>query len=184
MRQPRVVGRVRGADGAEQDVYEDAAGRQYVIGAQGEKVFGLWLARPGSTPPPPPDEDDAPPRKVAPRADDEADEDLPWVNEDGVRRDSESHRGRLLGLLGTVSFGCGVLSVPCFPFGVAGLALGLYVRLGARGDLRKMHAGEMDRAGAGQTEAAMQDATTAMALSALGLFLWIVLGTVGLFLMT
>ena len=30
-------------DGIERDVYEDANGRQYVVGYDGESVYGVWL---------------------------------------------------------------------------------------------------------------------------------------------
>jgi hypothetical protein len=46
--EPHRVGRVPFADGAERDVYEDGDRRQWVIGDDGERVYGVWL--------PPPDE--------------------------------------------------------------------------------------------------------------------------------
>jgi hypothetical protein len=30
-------------DGIERDVFEDADGRQYVLGRDGEKLYGTWL---------------------------------------------------------------------------------------------------------------------------------------------
>ena len=39
----RVVGRVPFVDGATRDVYEDADGRQWVAGHDGERVYGVWL---------------------------------------------------------------------------------------------------------------------------------------------
>jgi hypothetical protein len=38
-----VVGRRLFTDGIEREVYEDASGRQYVFGPDGEQVFGQWL---------------------------------------------------------------------------------------------------------------------------------------------
>jgi hypothetical protein len=46
--EPRFTGRVPFTDGTMRDVFEDAAGRQYVVVASGEPVYGTWL--------PPPDE--------------------------------------------------------------------------------------------------------------------------------
>jgi hypothetical protein len=40
---PRAVGRVPFTDGAEREVHEDADGRQWVVGYDGEPVFGVWL---------------------------------------------------------------------------------------------------------------------------------------------
>ena len=37
------------ADGATRDVYEDADGRQWVAGYDGERVYGVWLV-PGDEP--------------------------------------------------------------------------------------------------------------------------------------
>ena len=39
----RVVGRVPFADGVTREVYEDADRRQWVIGHDGERVYGVWL---------------------------------------------------------------------------------------------------------------------------------------------
>jgi hypothetical protein len=39
----RIVGRVPFTDGVERDVYEDANGRQWVVGYSGERVYGVWL---------------------------------------------------------------------------------------------------------------------------------------------
>ena len=39
----RVPGRRLFTDGVERDVYEDAEGRQYVLGPDGERVVGQWL---------------------------------------------------------------------------------------------------------------------------------------------
>ena len=39
----RVVGRRVFTDGTEREVNEDASGRQYIFGPDGEKVFGQWL---------------------------------------------------------------------------------------------------------------------------------------------
>jgi hypothetical protein len=38
----RVVGRVLFVDGVTRDVYKDANGRQWVIGYDGERVYGVW----------------------------------------------------------------------------------------------------------------------------------------------
>jgi len=40
----RVAGRRLFTDGIERPVYEDAEGRQYVLGPDGERVDGRWLA--------------------------------------------------------------------------------------------------------------------------------------------
>jgi hypothetical protein len=40
----RVVGHRLFTDGIERTVYEDAEGRQYVLGPDGERVDGQWLA--------------------------------------------------------------------------------------------------------------------------------------------
>ena len=42
-RDSRAVGRVPFVDGAARDVYEDADGRQWVAGHDGERVYGVWL---------------------------------------------------------------------------------------------------------------------------------------------
>ena len=169
------VGRARGADGVERDVYEDADGRQYVLGDQGEKVFGLWVLtiteRPSPSPPhgtPPTDQTkrDGPPKEAS----DEG-ADRPWERAGAVRRDREPHRGRMLSLLATVAFCLGVMALPCGPLGLPGLGLGLYVRSAARRDLRKMDEGVMDPDGVGPTRAALQDANLASALSAAGVLL-------------
>ena len=39
----RVIGRRLFTDGLERDVYEDAAGRQYVLDPDGAEVTGVWL---------------------------------------------------------------------------------------------------------------------------------------------
>ena len=39
----RVIGRVSFVDGVTRDVYEDADGRQWVAGYDGERVYGVWL---------------------------------------------------------------------------------------------------------------------------------------------
>jgi hypothetical protein len=39
----RIIGRVPFTDGVVRDVYEDADGRQWVVGHDGEKVYGVWL---------------------------------------------------------------------------------------------------------------------------------------------
>jgi hypothetical protein len=43
---PRVIGRVPFTDGVVRDVYEDADDRQWVIGHDGERVYGVWLPPP------------------------------------------------------------------------------------------------------------------------------------------
>jgi hypothetical protein len=43
MSDPRPIARVRFVDGIERAVYEDADGRQYVVGYDGERVYGQWL---------------------------------------------------------------------------------------------------------------------------------------------
>jgi hypothetical protein len=40
----RLIGRVPFTDGMERDVYEDEGGRQWVIGYNGERVYGVWLS--------------------------------------------------------------------------------------------------------------------------------------------
>jgi hypothetical protein len=39
----RAVGRVPCTDGAEREVYDDAEGRQWVVGHDGERVSGVWV---------------------------------------------------------------------------------------------------------------------------------------------
>jgi hypothetical protein len=39
----RAIGSCPFTDGAERVVYEDAEGRQYVLGYDGEPVYGQWL---------------------------------------------------------------------------------------------------------------------------------------------
>jgi hypothetical protein len=171
---PPPVGRVGGPDGVERDVYEDADGRQYILGPQGEKVFGLWLLE-TSARPPIPREEDAPAEESADETPLEeargADEELPWEEQGAIRRDREPHRARMLSLLGTITFCLGVMAVPSGAPGVFGLSLGLYVRSAARRDLRKMDDGTMDPEGAERTRAALQDANLGSALSGLGLLL-------------
>jgi hypothetical protein len=169
------VGRVRGADGNERDVYEDADGRQYVLGEQGEKVYGLWLLATSARPPAP--------REEKPPPEDGGDE-APWERPGVVRRDRERHRGRTLAVLGTLSFGLGIIGLLSGVLAVPGLGFGLYVRASARRDLSKMSAGEMDPAGALATEAALQDATLGLAFSALGLVVFSTLAVVLFFLFT
>jgi hypothetical protein len=41
-----IVGRVLFVDGVTRDVYEDAEGRQWAIGYDGECVYGVWLMPP------------------------------------------------------------------------------------------------------------------------------------------
>jgi hypothetical protein len=41
--QPRIVVRRLFTDGVERDVYEDADGRQWVAGHNGEPVYGVWV---------------------------------------------------------------------------------------------------------------------------------------------
>jgi hypothetical protein len=40
---PRAVGRVPFTGGTERDVYEDADGRQWIVGNDGERVCGVWV---------------------------------------------------------------------------------------------------------------------------------------------
>ncbi len=172
------VGRVRGPDGAERDVYEDADGRQYILGEQGEKLYGLWLlttsVRPPAPPkePPPPKEDDS----------DAGEDEAPWERPGGVRRDRERHRGRMLALLGTLSFGLGIIALLSGVLAIPGLAFGLYVRTSARRDLTKMKTGEMDPAGEPPTRAAALDAAVGIAFSGIGLLVYSVLAVVWFFL--
>jgi hypothetical protein len=164
---------VRCADGVERDVYQDADGRQYILGDQGEKVFGLWLpGAPRADGAITDDRDGGP----LPTNDEAAPSDeTPWETPDAVRHDREAHRGRLLSLLGTVGFCCGVMAV-CFPpAGVVGLLLGLWVRGAARRDLEQMRTGTMDPDGTAQTRAALSDANLCAVLSGAGLFLGTVL---------
>jgi hypothetical protein len=166
---PPPVGRVRGPDGAERDVYEDADGRQYVLGPEGEKVYGLWLLATTARPPAEPQ-----PAAEAPLEEATAvpEEEAPWERDGRARLDRERHRGRMLSLLGTIAFCVGVMALPCGPLGLPGLALGLYVRSAARRDLKKMDVGEMDPEGAGVTRAALQDATIGSVLSGIGLLVF------------
>jgi hypothetical protein len=39
----RIVGHVLFVDGVVRDVYEDADGRQWVLGYAGERVYDVWL---------------------------------------------------------------------------------------------------------------------------------------------
>jgi hypothetical protein len=170
---PPPVGQVPGPDGAERDVYEDADGRQYVLGAQGEKVFGLWLLTVPPRPPAPADEGRPAEEESAPEGPlDEATappEEAPWDHSGEVRRDRERHRGRMLSMLGTVAMCVGVMALPTGGLGVPGLILGLLVRSAARRDLKKMAEGVMDPDGAQLTRGALQDATIGAALSGAGL---------------
>jgi hypothetical protein len=43
---PRQVGRIPFTDGFERDVFEDSDGRQWVVGYEGEPVYGVWLMPP------------------------------------------------------------------------------------------------------------------------------------------
>jgi hypothetical protein len=170
---PPPVGRVRGPDGTERDVYEAADGRQYVLGAQGEKVFGLWLLTVPPRPPAPAEEGAPAEEEPAPEGPPEeaaaAPEEAPWEHDGEVRRDRERHRGRMLSMLGTAAMCVGVMSLPAGPIGVPGLILCLLVRSAARRDLKKMDEGVMDPDGAQLTRGALQDATIGAALSGAGL---------------
>jgi hypothetical protein len=42
----RKIGDKAFVDGSVRPVYEDAGGRQFVIGDEGEKVYGVWLVPP------------------------------------------------------------------------------------------------------------------------------------------
>jgi hypothetical protein len=169
---------VRGADGTERDVYQDADGRQYVVGDQGEMVFGLWL--PGAPPAAPREDADA---TAADAIQADQPDDTPWEQPGSLRRDSESHRGRMLSLLGTVSFGCGVVGVVFAPVGVIGLLVSLWTRVAARRDLDKMKVGTMDAEGMGQTRAALADANLGVVLSGIGVLLGAGLVVTALFLL-
>jgi hypothetical protein len=41
--EPRIVGRVPFVDSVTRDVYEDADSRQWVVGYDGERVYGVWV---------------------------------------------------------------------------------------------------------------------------------------------
>jgi hypothetical protein len=41
--EPRVAGRRLFTDGVEREVYQDAEGRQYVLGPDADAVHGQWL---------------------------------------------------------------------------------------------------------------------------------------------
>jgi hypothetical protein len=43
MSDPRPIARVPFVDGIEREVYEDADGRQWVLGYDGERVYGVWV---------------------------------------------------------------------------------------------------------------------------------------------
>ena len=115
---------------------------------------------------------DRPHDSTGPSADEsDSTDEAPWERTGSVRRDSELHRGRLLSLLGTVSFCIGVVAVCFAPAGVVGLLLALWVRTAARRDLGKMADGAMDRDGSGPTRGALADANLGLVLSAIGLVL-------------
>jgi hypothetical protein len=168
---PPPVGRVRGPDGAERDVYEDTDGRQYVLGTQGEKVYGLWLLTTPPRPPAPPDE----PAAESEPTPEESLEDVTAAPEDEppepgvVRRDRERHRGKMLSMLGMIALCVGVMSLPSGPLGAPGLVLALFVRSAARRDLKKIEEGAMDPEGAQLTRAALSDATVGAMMSGAGL---------------
>jgi hypothetical protein len=42
----RAIGRAPFADGVTREVYEDADGRQWVAGYEGERVYGVWVMPP------------------------------------------------------------------------------------------------------------------------------------------
>jgi hypothetical protein len=42
----RIIGRVPFVDGVTRDVYEDTDERQWVIGYEGERVYGVWILPP------------------------------------------------------------------------------------------------------------------------------------------
>jgi hypothetical protein len=44
----RVIARVRFLDGAERDVYQTPDGRQYLLGYDGEPVYGVWVLTEGA----------------------------------------------------------------------------------------------------------------------------------------
>jgi hypothetical protein len=85
--------------------------------------------------------------------DDPADGDRPWERPGAVRRDSETHRRRLLRALGLTSLVLSALGVALVIPALLALPLGLAVWAAARRDLRRMNAGAMDPGG--------RDATTA-----------------------
>jgi hypothetical protein len=166
---------VRCTDGVERDVYEDPDGRQYMIGAQGEKVYGFWSV--GSRRQTAAEVDDAAlPESIV----EEAHGDEPG----GVRRDRDLHRGRLLSLLGAIAFGLGVIGSVSGVLGVPALGLSLYVRQAARRDLNRMKEGTMDPAGQEMTLAALHDANVGLVLSLIGVLVGVVAGVVLLFLLS
>jgi hypothetical protein len=42
----RIIGRMPFVDGVTRDVYEDPDCRQWVIGYEGERVYGVWILPP------------------------------------------------------------------------------------------------------------------------------------------
>lgn len=43
---PTIIARVCFNDGSKRDVYQEEDGRQFVIGYEGERVYGVWYYEP------------------------------------------------------------------------------------------------------------------------------------------
>ena len=93
----------------------------------------------------------------------EEDDERPWEQPGGIRRDAESHRGTLVLTLGIIGLVLSILGIPlmfcalCCPLGLVGSLLSLPLTIMAwvmgHGDLRKMRNNLMDPRGQGQTRA-------------------------------
>jgi hypothetical protein len=103
------------------------------------------------------------------------DDDRPWEQPGGVRRDVSPHRGNCLMLLANVAVACGLLSFLLFLPVVAAVACGGAVYRMGLYDLERMHAGTLDPRGRAETESAMHRATLAVGAGTIGAFSFIML---------
>jgi hypothetical protein len=113
-------------------------------------------------------------------ADFDEEDDRPWEQPGGIRRDSEPHRGGLVLTLGIVSLVCAPLTLCCGVIGaifsVAGLSVGITAWVLAQRDLKKMRANLMDPQGQGTTEGGRVCGIIGTILCSFGLLLAIALG--------
>lgn len=105
-----------------------------------------------------------------PRDDD--DDYRPWERQGGARRDCEPHRGPLLVWLGRASLICGFVTLCSGITGLVGLPLGAVALRMSAHDLREMHLGQMDPAGADAARWGKRAAIVGIALNGAGMLFW------------
>ena len=96
------------------------------------------------------------------------DDERPWEQRGGVRRDCTPHRGNWLMLLANVALACGWLSFVLFLPSVAAVVCAGAVRQMALYDLERMQSGLLDPRGRSEAESAMDRAALAVGVGAVG----------------